>query len=95
MIIFDYPLHSKMQVSLPFFRQTPQLMRQDLLEMCQEMLETDHISGTSHVDLLQFGERDTRFLHASRDDGHENDTRSEGCLWVRPQISFNGAVASS
>jgi hypothetical protein len=49
------------------------------------MLETDRISGISQVDLLQVGERDRRFLHASREDDHEHDTRSEGCVWARAQ----------
>jgi hypothetical protein len=63
--------------------------------MRQEMLETGRIPSTSQVDLLQVGERDTRFLHVSRVDGHENDTRSEGCVWARARESFTGVFASS
>jgi transposase len=50
--------------------------------MCQKCDLFQAFLDASQVDLLQVGERDTRFLHTSREDGHENDSRSEACLWA-------------
>jgi len=64
--------------------------------MRQEMLETGRISGTSEARRGFWSGKETRdFCTMKAEDGHENDARSEGCVWARARESFTGVFASS